>query len=220
VTDRDALTLSAVRAIPLILLLLVACADDGRGSQADRARRRTSTSRTDTAIPKDVIVPFDVPAGWDTVKLSRGAEYRQPPGFTLGLNDRNAGDCDSKTLPADSAILRTDLLRRWPLTLGMRRGDLTRLAAVNGFTLDSTTIGTHGQRDGDSTRVRRGEGWLLLSGRSWVRNDPVDVLFGAVRYPGGCYLVLAARGVEISLDTLGYVLGTLKFTAPIPPPEP
>ena len=217
---RASLLLSTMRAAPLLLLLLLACGDDGRGSLADRGKRRTIAGRRDSAIPKDVIVPFEVPASWDTIKLSRGAEYRQPPGFTLGLNDRNAGDCDSRTLPADSAILRTEFLRRWPLTLGMRRGDLTRLAAVNGFTLDSTAIGTHGQRGGDSTRVRRGEGWLLLSGRSWVRNDPVDVLFGAVRYPGGCYLVLAARGVEISVDTLGYVLGTLRFTEPIPPATP
>jgi hypothetical protein len=207
-----------MRAISLVLLLVLGCGDDGRGSQADRGRRRAITGRRDSAIPKDVIVPFEVPANWDTVKLSRGAEYRQPPGFTRSLNDRDAGDCDSRTLPADSAILRTELLRRWPLTLAMRRGDLTRLAAVNGFKLDSTAIGTHGQREGDSTRVRRGEGWLLLSGRSWVKNDSVDVLFGAVRYPGGCYLVLAARGVEINVDTLGYVLGTLRFTAPIPAP--
>lgn len=207
-----------MRAALLLLLLVLACDQP----QTERARRTRIASRPrgDSVIPKDVIVPFEVPASWDTIRLSRGAEYRQPPGFTLGLNDRNAGDCDSRTLPADSSILHTGLLQRWPLTLAMRRGDLSRLAYVNGFTMDSTVIGTHGQRVGDSTRVRRGEGWLLLSGRSWVRNDPVDVLFGAVRYPGGCYLVLAARGVEISVDTLGYVLGTVRFTTPIPAPSP
>jgi len=199
-------------------MLLLACDQP----QTERARRSrvASRARVDSAIPKDVIVPFEVPASWDTVKLSRGAEYRQPRGFTLGLNDSSVGDCNASTLAAETPVFQTSLMQRWPLTLAMRRGDLSRLAYVNGFTMDSTVIGTHGQHAADSTRVRRGEGWILLSGRSWVRNEPVDVVFGAVRYPGGCYLVLAARGIEINVDTLGYVLGTLRFTTPIPAPSP
>lgn len=206
-----ALALSGMRAAALLLLLLPLVACDQPQTEAARARRvRSASVRTDSTIPPDRGIPFAPPASWETVKLASGVQYQQPPGFALGLNDNMVGGCNPQTLTADSAILRTAMSNRWPLTLAMRRGDLNRLARVNGFVLDTTIVSTQGQRD-NSTRIRRGEGWILLSGRTWVRDDPVDVLFGALRYPGGCYLSLAARGVEIDIDTLGYVLSTLKF---------
>lgn len=210
-----ALTLSSMRATPFLLLLLLLACDQ---PQTERARRtRTSFGvRVDSVIPPDRTIPFEIPASWETVKLASGVQYHQPPGFALGLNDNMVGGCNAQTYPVDSAVLHTAFANRWPLTLAMRRGDLNRLARVNGFILDSTIITTSGQRAPDSTRVRQGEGWLLASGRTWVRNDPVDILFGAVRYPGGCYLALAARGVDINIDTLGYVLGTVKFPAAAP----
>lgn len=209
------LSLSTVRATSLLLLLLLGC--DQPQTEAARARRvRAPSSRTDTVIPPDRTIPFQVPASWETVKLASGVQYQQPPGFALGLNDNMVGGCNAQTYPVDSAVLHTAFSSRWPLTLAMRRGDLNRLALANGFVLDSTIIAIAGQRDPDSTHIRRGEGWVLLGGHTWIRNDPVNVLFGALRYPGGCYLTLAARGVEINIDTLGYVLGTVKFPAGAP----
>jgi len=199
-----------MRATSLLLLLLLAC--DQPQTDAARARRvRSTVGRVDSAIPPDRIIPFAAPATWDTVKLASGVQYRQPPGFALGLNDNMVGGCNQRTLPVDSAILHTEIFNRWPLTLAMRRGDLNRMARVNGFVLDTTIISTQGQRPGESPRVRRGEGWVLVGGRTYVRDEPVDVLLGALRYRGGCFLALAARGVEINIDTLGYVLSTVKF---------
>lgn len=199
-----------------LLAVLLAC-DQPQTEAAQRARARAAV-RVDSAIPPDVIIPFEPPPSWEHVRLSSGIEYRQPPGFGLGLDDASLPGCDSTTPRADSAVLLTAFGERWPLTLAMRRGDLTRLAYVNGFTLDSVVIGTHGERPerGDSTRLRRGEGWQLLSGRTTARNGaPLDVLLGTVRYPGGCYLVVAARGIEINADTLGLVLSTVRFGAPV-----
>ena len=202
-----------MRAAPLLLLLLFGC-DQPQTEQARRTRAATAVRRVDSTMPRDVIIRFTAPPTWDSVKLSRGVVYRQPTGFTLGLNDTNVPDCDTTTPTADLPVFQRSLADRWPLTLAMRRGDLARLAYVNGFTLDSTRIAVHDQASGDSTRVRRGEGWMLLSGRAQSRGAPIEALFGAVRYPGGCYLVLAARGVDINIDTLGYVLSTVRFGAP------
>ena len=218
VARRGALSLSAMRARPALLVglltlpLLAACDQP----QTDQARRRRSAdvarfAKTDSTIPPDRVIPFVIPATWDLVKLpTSGVEFHQPRGF-ISVTDAAVGGCNRATLPDSMPVLQTALLDRWPMTLAMRRGDLNRLARVNGFVLDSTTITTIGQRENDSTRVRRGEGWLVLSGHTTVSSGPVSVIFASVRYPGGCFLTLAARGVEINIDTLGLVLGTLKF---------
>jgi hypothetical protein len=185
----------------------------------DNAAARAAAARRDSVIPPDVIIRFEPPPSWESVKLSTGIEYRQPPGFGLRINDASLTACDTTTTRADTPVLQTAFAERWPLTLAVRRGDLTRLAYVNGFTLDSVVIGTHGERPerGDTTRLRRGEGWQLLTGRTTARSgEPLDILLGTVRYPGGCYLVVAARGVEINADTLGMVLSTVRFGAPPP----
>ncbi|HEU4993434.1 MAG TPA: hypothetical protein VFT29_01370 [Gemmatimonadaceae bacterium] len=202
-------------------LALVAC-DQPQTEAARRARERAAAvaaaARRDSIIPPDVIIPFVPPPAWETVKLASGVQYHQPPGFGLRISDASLTSCDTTTLRADSPVLQTAFAERWPLTLAVRRGDLTRLAFVNGFTLDSVVIGTHGERPerGDSTRLRRGEGWQLLTGRTTARGgEPLDILLGTVRYPGGCYLVVAARGVEINADTLGLVLSTVRFTLPV-----
>ena len=153
----------------------------------------------------DVRVPFQPPGGWDHVRLPAGLEFRQPPGFTVV--NAPAIRCDESTSADSVSVLRTDLSSRWPLTLAMRRGDLARIARANGFTIDSTEVAAHGQQPGDTTLVRRGEGWTLLSGRS----AETTVLLAAVRAPNGCYLLWAGRGVNIDVDTLGLVLGTVRF---------
>lgn len=212
---RPRLSLTVMRALALLILLAAAC-DQPQTEQARRVRVASMPRRIDSTIPPDKVIPFAVPATWETIKLASGVQYQQPPGFALGLNDNMVGGCNAQTLPVDSAILHTTISNRWPLTLAMRRGDINRMARVNGFVLDTTIISTQGQRAGESPRVRRGEGWILLGGRTWVRDEPVDILFGALRYPGGCYLSLAARGVDINIDTLGYVLGTVRFPAAAP----
>lgn len=155
----------------------------------------------------DVRVPFQPPVSWEHVRLPEGLEFRQPPGFTIV----NAPEirCDSTTRPDSMPVFRTELSDRWPLSLTMRRGDLARIARANSFTIDSTDIAAHRQRADDTTLVRRGEGWLLLSGRS----SGTPVLLASVRAPNGCYLLWAGRGVDIDADTLGLVLGTVRFVA-------
>lgn len=174
------------------------------------AKKRKSTAQVDSTIPGELQVPFVAPAHWEHIKLPSGLEFSQPPGFAVGVNDAAIGLCDASTRPATSAVLNLSLSSHWPLTLGMRRGDRARIAYANGFTLDSTDIAAHGHK-AESTRVRRGEGWILLSAPG--------TLFGAVRTPGGCDLVWAARGANINVDTLGLVISTVRFGAPSPPPS-
>jgi len=209
-----------MRARPALLaavLILAAC--DQPQTEAARRRRATETKRyakTDSVIPPDPVIPFVIPATWDSVRLpTSGVTFHEPPGF-LTVNDATVGGCNAGTQSVEVPLLATSLLDRWPLTVGMRRGDLNRLARANGFVLDSTIISTIGQRETDSTRVRRGEGWLVMNGRAMSNDTPINVLFAAVRYPGGCFLTFAARGVDINIDTLGYVLGTVRF----PPAAP
>ena len=174
----------------------------------DRRPRRTKVQDLiDTSRRMDVRVPFQPPASWEHVRLPEGLEFRQPPGFTIV----NAPEirCDSTTIGDTMPVFRTELSDRWPLTLTMRRGDLARIARANSFTIDSTDIAAHRQRAHDTTLVRRGEGWLLLSGRS----SGTPVLLASVRAPNGCYLLWAGRGVDIDADTLGLVLGTVRFVA-------
>lgn len=162
----------------------------------------------------DVRVPFVPPAAWEHVRLADGLDFHQPRGFTI-VNGP-AIHCDSTTLADSVPVLRTDLANTWPLTLAMRRGDLARIARANSFTIDSTDIAAHGERPGDSTVVRRGEGWQLLSGRS----NGIPVLLASVRAPNGCYLLWAGRGIQINVDTLGLVLGTVRFVADSAPALP
>ena len=207
-----------MRAAPWLLLLLLAC-DQPQTEQARRTRA-AAVRRVESAIPPDVIIRFIPPANWEVVRLSRGIEYRRPPGSTTALSDVMLGGCDAQTLSADVPLFQQSISDNWPLTVAMRRGDLARLTRANGFILDSTVIATYGQAPGDSTSVRRGEGWLLLAGRTLVRNLPLPVVLGALRYPGGCYLVVASRGVDINVDTLGYMLSTVRFgPSAVPAPE-
>ncbi|HMC54506.1 MAG TPA: hypothetical protein VKH19_04995 [Gemmatimonadaceae bacterium] len=192
------------------LTLLAACSPP---PSDDRQRRRSTKTasgpRVDSVRP-EVQMAFEAPASWDTVRLSRGVVFHQPPRYGLGLSDATLTVCDSATT-AEVPVFNAAISDRWPLTLALRRGDLNRMARANGFVLDSTVIATQGQPPGDSTLMRRGEGWMLVSGRTMSRGQPLRVLFGTVRYPGGCYLVMAARGVDISVDTLGMVLSTIRY---------
>jgi hypothetical protein len=196
----------------VVALALLAC--DTRTAAERRGRRERPEDLTDRTLPMDARVPFVPPATWEHVRLPVGLDFRQPPGFTVV----NAPEirCDSTTLVDTLAVLRTDLSNSWPLTLAMRRGDLARIGRANGFTLDSTDIAAHGQRPGDTTLVRRGEGWLLLSGRSAGTN----VLLASVRAPNGCYLLWAGRGFDINVDTLGLILGTVRFVPDSTPVSP
>ena len=197
--------------ILLLLVFLQVVSACGPPPSDDRTRKRgtKAVARVDTIRP-EVQVAFEAPASWDTVRLSRGVMFRQPPKYGLGLSDATLTSCDNATT-ADVPIFDATISDRWPLTLALRRGDLNRMARANGFVLDSTVIATQAQAPGDSTIMRRGEGWMLLSGRTVSRGRPLQVLFGTVRYPGGCYLVMAARGVDISVDTLGTVLSTIRY---------
>jgi hypothetical protein len=192
------------RPVLAVLAFAVAC------STGDSPRKRR---RADTAAPVDSVIPVDVrqafvaPAEWDTVVNANGMTFRQPPGFTLGLNAAQIERCDDFTPEADMPVFDKTFMERWPLTLGMRRGDVNRIARANGFTLDSTEVGTH-ESGGGSTTVKRGEGWILLSGETANR---VSVTFAAVRHPAGCHMVWAARGADLNPDTLGMVLSTVRF---------
>ena len=194
--------------LAIVALALLAC--DTGPPRERRSRRTRADDLIDTSLRMDVRVPFAPPGTWEYVRLPEGLEFRQPPGFTIV----NAPEirCDSTTLGGSVPVLRRDLADRWPLTLAMRRGDLARIARANSFTIDSTDIAAHNQRPGDTTLVRRGEGWLLLSGRS----AGTDVLLASVRAPNGCYLLWAGRGVAINADTLGLVLGTARFVPQTP----
>jgi len=195
------------------LELLLACSPPPRDELQRRrdARTKTATQARVDSIPAEFQTPFLAPPSWETVHLARGMSYSQPPGYGLGLSNATLADCDTGTTPADVPVFDATLSDRWPLTLALRRGDLNRMARANGFVLDSTVIATKGQPAGDTTRLRRGEGWMLASGRTVSHGSPLGVLFGTVRYPGGCYLVMAARGVDISVDTLGLVLSTIRY---------
>ena len=197
---------SAPRILALSFLALALLACDTRSAAERRADRRTKAADlTDKTLAMDVRVPFRPPAAWDHVRLPAGLEFRQPSGFTIV--NAPVIRCDENTLHDSVSVLRSDLSDRWPLTLAMRRGDLARIARANHFTIDSTDIAAHAQRAGDTTLVRRGEGWMLLSGNS----SGTNVLLASVRAPNGCYLLWAGRGFDIDVDTLGLVLGTVRF---------
>lgn len=200
-----AVLIAQTRHLGLLVVAWALLACDTRSAAERRGPRTKAEDLTDKTLRMDVRVPFRPPAAWDHVRLPSGLEFRQPQGFTLV--NAPAIRCDQATLPDSVSVLRTDLSNSWPLTLAMRRGDLARIARANGFTMDSTDIAAHGQRAGDTTVVRRGEGWMLLSGRS----SGTSVLLASVRAPNGCYLLWAGRGFDISVDTLGLVLGTVRF---------
>ena len=193
-------------------LILVSFAVTLVACQQEQPRKRRS--RVDTAADVDsgfrveMREGFVAPAHWDTVVNPVGMRFRQPSGFTFGLNAARLSPCDSTTPPAETPIFDKTFLERWPLTLAMRRGDVNRIARTNGFTLDSTEVATH-ESGGASTTVKTGEGWVLLSGETAAR---VSVLFAAVRHPAGCQLIWAARGAHLNPDTLGMVLSTVRFT--------
>lgn len=194
----------ARRAFLAVVTLLGACNEPRPEGPATRRRAAKADDRTDTTLPMDVRVAFTAPAAWEQVRLDAGLEFRQPRGFTVV--NAPAIRCDANTPPDSVPVLNTAISNRWPLTLAMRRGDLARIARANGFTIDSTDIAAHGQRPGDTTLVRRGEGWLLLNGRG--AGNP---LLATVRAPNGCHLLWASRGTDINVDTLGLVLGTVRF---------
>lgn len=200
-----------LRSCILVALATLSACNEPRpeGPGATRRRPRQVDDRTDTTLPMDVRPAFTPPASWEQVQLPAGLRFSQPPGFTVV--NTPAIRCDMNTPDADQPVLDTTFASRWPLTLAMRRGDLAGIARSNGFTLDSTDIATHGQGPGDTTLVRRGEGWLLLKGRSTT-----SVLLASVRAPNGCYLLWAARGMDINVDTLGLVLGTVRFVPQTP----
>lgn len=188
-----------------IILGLAACSS---GDSASRRRRSDTAAPVDSVIPADVRRASIVPAEWDTVVNASGMAFRQPRNFTIGLDAVRLGRCNDSTPQADTPVFDKTFMERWPLTLAMRKGDVTRIARTNGFTLDSTEVGTH-ESAGGSTTVKRGEGWILLSGETVAR---IPVLFAAVRHPAGCHLIWAARGADLDPDTLGMVLGTVRFT--------
>lgn len=196
------------RAFVVALWLAAACGP----TEMDR-RRAERRAQKDTAAPIDTTFrgsvhdAADVPVTWDTVVNPSGVTFRQPHGFTFGLDAVRLHKCDATTPPADSAIFDKTFLERWPLTLAIRRGDVNRIARANGFTLDSTDVATHEGRD--STTVRSGKGWVVLSGET-VKG--ISVLFAAKRLPGDCYLIWAARGAALNPDTLGMVLSTVQYT--------
>lgn len=198
----------------VLLATAIAGTACGPAPRDDRPRKRPAQNaeRPDSFAPAAIQQAFEPPANWEAVRLSRGLRYSQPPGFGLGLSDATLAECDSTTTGADTPVFDRAISDRWPLTLALRRGDVNRMARANGFVLDSMEIAAIGQHAGDSVLVRRGEGWMLASGRTTSNGAPLEVLFGTVRYPGGCYLVLAARGVDISVDTLGMVLSTIRYS--------
>lgn len=189
----------------LIAVAVLACSS---GDPARAKRRADTAAPVDSVIPTDVRQAFRAPADWDTVANPGGLRFRQPRNFTLGLGVVRLDPCDDGTPQAETPIFDKTFMERWPLTLAMRKGNVNHIARANGFTLDSTEVGTH-ESSGGSTTVRRGEGWILLSGETAAR---VPVLFAAVRHPAGCHLVWAARGADLDPDTLGLVLSTVRFT--------
>ena len=194
------------RLVFVLFAFALACST---GDAPSRKRRRADTAApVDTVIPTDVRQGFTAPETWETVTNPNGLTFQQPPGFTLGLDAARLESCDADTPDAEMPVFDKTFMERWPLTLAMRRGDVNRIARTNGFTLDSTEVGTH-ESGGGSTTMKRGEGWLLLSGETANR---VSVLFAAVRHPAGCHLVWASRGAELHPDTLGLVLSTVRFT--------
>lgn len=183
---------------------MAACSPTG---DAGRRARAETAAPVDSVIPVDVRQEFVPPDDWETVVNPGGMRFRQPAAFTLGLDAAPIEPCTDTTPRFDVPVFERTLMERWPLTLAMRRGDVNRIARTNGFTLDSTEVGTH-ESAGGSTTVRRGRGWILLSGTT---DANVSVLFAAVRHPAGCHLVWAARGADLDPDTLGMVLGTVRF---------
>jgi hypothetical protein len=191
-----------MRRAMLILLAVLACYD-----QPAVRRRRPAEQRRDTAvpIPGELQHAFVPPPEWERIILASGLQFSQPRGFTVGVTDNAVGLCDENTRAGDVPVLATDLANRWPLTVRMRRGERADIARANGFILDSTEIVAVGQT-AERTRVRHGEGWILVSAPG--------SLFGAVRHPAGCQLVWAARGTDINLDTLGFVIASVRFGSP------
>lgn len=192
------------------LLLLVACGpSDIERRSLEKKKKEDTAAVVDSTYRGSVHDAVEIPATWDSVVNPSGVTFRQPHGFTFGLDAVRLDRCGPGTPGADSAIFDKTFLERWPLTLAMRRGDVNRIASTNGFTLDSTDIATH--EGGNSTTVRSGKGWVLLSGRT---AKGTNVLFAAKRLPGDCYLVWAARGPELDPDTLALVLSSVRYTAP------
>ncbi len=192
------------RTVLALLALALACSS----GESSRKRRRADTAApVDTTAVMDVRATFEAPPEWEQVSNPSGLMFRQPENFTLGLNAAPIEQCNDSTPQAEVPVFDKTFMERWPLTLAMRRGDVNRIARTNGFTLDSTEVGTH-ESAGGSTTVKRGEGWVLLSGET---SNDVSVLFAAVRHPAGCHLVWASRGAELNTDTLARVLSTVRF---------
>ncbi len=198
--------ITARAALAAALFALVACGPN----EAERRRRalKDTAAVVDTTYTGSVRDVVTIPETWDTVTNPSGLQFRQPPGFTFGLDAVRLDHCDANTPGADSAIFDKTFLERWPLTLAVRRGDVNQIARTNGFTLDSTDVATH-ESGGGSTTMRTGEGWLVLSGRT---DKDITVLFAAKRLPGDCHLIWAARGAGLNPDTLGMVLSTVRLT--------
>lgn len=196
------------RAVLLAAVGALAACGPTETPEARRRRLRGDTvAPVDTTFTGSVRDAVTIPEAWDTVTNPNGLLFRQPPGFTYGLDAVRLDRCDATTPRADSAIFDKTFLERWPLTIAVRRGNVNQIARTNGFTLDSTDLATH-ESGGGGTTMRTGEGWLVLSGRT---ASDITVLFAAKRLPGDCHLIWAARGAELDPDTLGMVLSTVRF---------
>ena len=188
----------------LVLLALSAACSDFKMQREAEAKRRAEFQKS-VAPDSGVATPepkFEAPDDWETVRLAMGGYFRQPEGFTFGLRGAVLG-CDYAP-PADSAVLPKDIAMPFPMTLTTRKGQIGEIAYANGFTIDSTDIAEHGSKE--TPAMRRGEGFLLLSGRRMV--------FGATRHPHGCMIIWAARGVQVNPDTMALVMSTVRFGAP------
>jgi hypothetical protein len=190
-----------MRRLALVILAVLACYD-----QPAVRRRRPAEVDSPKAIPGELQRAFTPPPEWEEIVLPSGLQFSQPRGFTVGVTDNAVGLCDANTRAGDVPVLAEGFSARWPLTVRMRRGERNDIARANGFILDSTEIVAVGQTP-ERTKVRRGEGWILVSAPG--------SLFGAVRHPAGCQLVWAARGIEKNLDTLGLVIASVRFGNPI-----
>jgi hypothetical protein len=192
-----------MRRLTLILLAVLACYEQPPPKR--RPPRQAGQPDTTVPIPGELQRAFVPPPEWERISLASGLEFSQPRGFMVRVTDNAVGLCDENTRGGNEPVLDTTFAAHLPLTVRMRRGERADIARANGFVLDSTEITAIGQ-SAEKTRVRHGEGWILLSA--------AGSLFGAVRHPGGCQLVWAARGTEINLDTLGYVIASVRFGTP------
>ncbi len=160
--------------------------------------------------------------GWLTYHdTATGLSFQYPHGLFEGDEPAVEARCARDTQTSDTAVAGDETALS--LRAVARRGSLELIAQANGVRILGDTVELGAFADGPA-EVRRGRGWLAVSGTHAHRHyapegglegtDPQEVFFGVNQLSDDCFLVWLASNEEdepYDVDTLAAVLASVRL---------